>query len=225
MMKNVISFLSRLRRNNNREWFMAHKDEYTAVKKYIDGLAEELIAALGAYDPTVAGLAAKDCTYRIYRDVRFSHNKDPYKTHVGIYVCPGGKKSGYAGYYFHVEPGDDGQGQYFLTAGLYMPEGSVLKSMRDEIYDNGDAIEAAIKKAKGFSVDMSGQLKRLPKGYAPGSPHEEYLKLKDFFVTKNVDEKWLAQDNLAQAIAKEFSKTTEFISILNRAVKYAHEEM
>ena len=159
-MEDIIRFLEQLRRHNNREWFEANKLWYRDVKARFDGLVARLIDAIAAFDPSVAGLAVKDCTYRIYRDTRFSPNKEPYKTHFGAYFCPRGKKSGYAGYYFHVEPQGDGLiGGHLLSAGLYMPEPNVLKSVRDEIFDNGERFvergEPAETGAGRFSVRQS----------------------------------------------------------------------
>ena len=101
-MKRVLEYLRNLAANNNKVWFDAHKDEYLLAKKVFEDFTEQLIAKVEAFDPTVKGLTVKDCTYRIYRDVRFSKDKSPYKTHMGCYICRGGKKSGYSGYYFHV---------------------------------------------------------------------------------------------------------------------------
>lgn len=225
-MKEVIEFLSELKDNNNREWFEANRSRYAGVKKVFDAFATELIAHIGAFDPSTAGLGLKDCTYRIYRDTRFSHDKTPYKTHMGVYVCRGGKKSGYAGYYFHVEPGTDGRAAHgLMSAGLYMPEGNVLKSMREEIYDNGAALEADVCAAGGFALDTSNKLKRLPAGYPADAPHGELLKQKDLYLVKYFDEAWLLQKELAAAAAREFERTLPFVLRLNRAVEYAHEEM
>ena len=156
-MEDIIRFLEQLRRHNNREWFEANKLWYRDVKARFDGLVARLIDAIAAFDPSVAGLAVKDCTYRIYRDTRFSPNKEPYKTHFGAYFCPRGKKSGYAGYYFHVEPQGDGLiGGHLLSAGLYMPEPNVLKSVRDEsvrfFVERGEPAETG---AGWFSVRQS----------------------------------------------------------------------
>lgn len=105
IMQAIIDFLRQLSQNNNREWFMAHKSEYQQAQARFNELTEQLILGISQFDSSVSGLTAKDCIYRIYRDVRFSKDKSPYKTHMGAYVCPGGKKSGYAGYYFHVGTG------------------------------------------------------------------------------------------------------------------------
>jgi uncharacterized protein (TIGR02453 family) len=224
-MKRVLDFLSELRVNNNREWFNANKGRYSEANAVFSVFAENLIAAIGQFDPAVRGLALRDCTYRIYRDTRFSPDKTPYKTHKGVYVCPAGKKSGNAGYYFHVEPEGDGLiGGHVFDAGIYMPEPAVLKSVRDEIFDNGEAISAAVCKAHGFELDRSNALKRTPKGYPSDTPYDEYLRLKDFHLSKSINDDYLLADGLVERVAADFRTTYELVSLLNRATKYAHEE-
>lgn len=222
-MKNVINFLSALRLNNNREWFEAHRSEYQAALDEFNAFTEKLIAGLTTIDPGVAGLQVKDCTYRIYRDTRFSNDKTPYKIHMGAYVCPHGKKSGYAGYYFHVEPaGGCYLGNSLLATGLYMPSPEVLKSIRDEIDDNGAQIQAAIEKAQGFTLDQENKLQRVPKGYPADSPYAELLKLKDISLMRQVDEDFLLSADLVDRIVEAFRPTVELNKLLNRAVDYAY---
>lgn len=221
-----MDFLAAVRVNNNRDWFEAHKNDYKEAMEEFNAFAEKLIAGIGSFDPAVRGLTVKDCTYRIYRDVRFSPNKDPYKTHMGVYVCRGGKKSNYAGYYFHVEPSADGiLGGNVMTAGLYMPHPAILKSVRQEILDNGGQFESAVKKAKGFRLDEVNKLKRLPTGYTPGTPYDEYLKLKDIYVSKAPDEKYLLSPGLAEKAAADFRGTYDLITFLNRAVELGLEDI
>lgn len=225
-MKKIIAFLSELRENNDREWFARNKTRYEEIRQEFDAFVEQLIVAIARFDPSVAGLSVKDCTYRIYRDTRFSKNKEPYKTHIGAYVCSGGKKSGRAGYYFHIEPKGDGLiGGNLMSSGLYMPEPNVLRSIRDEFYDNGKQMLAAIAKAKGFRLNGENKLKRVPAGYAADSPYAEYLKLKDIYLERFFDDDFLLQDRLAEAAAAEFRKTAGFTALLNRAVDFAREEM
>lgn len=225
-MKKVLDFLAELRLNNNRDWFEANKGRYREANETVNAFAEELIAAIGEFDPSVRGLTVRECSYRIYRDTRFSKDKTPYKTHIGVYICPGGKKSGNAGYYFHIEPQGDGLlGHHLLSSGIYMPEPKVLKSIRDEIFDNGDEVEKAIKKAKGFRLDKSNSLKRTPTGYPADSKYDEYLKLKDFYLEKPVDDEYILGDDLVKRAAADFRLTYDFISLMNRAAEFAHEEM
>ena len=223
-METVLEFLSALRRNNDREWFAQNKEWYLRAQAEFNIIAQKLIDGISGFDPMVRGLALKDCTYRIYRDTRFSHNKEPYKTHMGAYVCPFGKKSGYAGYYLHVEHDEATGTDCFMSAGLYMPDPRVLKSVRYEIAENGDGFEEAVKKAKGFSLDPGNKLKRLPAGFLPGGKYDEYLKLKDIHLFKRFSARSAAQQGLAEYVVGEFSATYPFMSILNRAAEYAFEE-
>ena len=225
-MKKAIDFLTRLRENNNKVWFDEHKDEYKEAIGEFNAFAEELISEISRFDPTIGGLTLKDCTYRIYRDLRFSPNKDPYKTHFGAYIVRGGKKSGYAGYYFHIEPqGGNMTDGHFLVSGLHMPEAEYLRSVREDIVDHTDVLLAAIKKAKGFEIDRSASLKRLPLGYTPDEKYDDLLKLKDICLCKYVDDKFLLQKDLAKAVADEFRMTKDFLDFLNRAIDYVKEEI
>ncbi len=225
-MKEVISFLSDLAVHNDRDWFEANRGRYAVALEEFNGVAERLIAGIGKFDASTRGLAVKDCTYRIYRDVRFSPDKRPYKGYMGCYVCPGGKKSGKAGYYFHVEPRTDaGTAAYFLTTGLYMPEPKVLKSVRSEMADNAEGFLAAVEQAEGFFVNEERKLTRTPKGFPVGSPMDEYLKLKDICLEQAMEEKTLLRADVAEWAVGEFRKTYAFNKLLNKAVDYALEEM
>ena len=147
-MKEITQFLDRLVVNNNRPWFNEHKEEYLYVQDKFNRFAKELMARVADFDPTTAGLELKDCTYRSYRDQCFSIDKSPYKTHFGVYVCPGGKKSGNAGYYFHVEAKEaEYIGRNILACGIYNPTPELVKMIREEIYVNGAAFDAALKEA------------------------------------------------------------------------------
>ena len=225
-MKSVIDFLVGLRSDNSKEWFDAHKAEYKAAKAEFEDFTAQLIDGIAGFDPSVRGLAVKDCTYRIYRDIRFSNDKTPYKTHMGAYICRGGKKSGNAGYYFHVEPAGDGGmiGGHLLTAGLYMPEPEVLRSVREDICYNGAEFEANVRKAEGFRMATDNALKRVPLGFPADSPYAEWLKLKDVYIEMGVDDSFMTSPALIDRTVKAFSLTVDFIHQLNRAADYAREQ-
>ncbi|MEG0499345.1 MAG: DUF2461 domain-containing protein [Alistipes sp.] len=225
-MKKIIEFLRELNAHNEREWFDAHRAEWKLVQTQFNAFTEELIEGIASFDPSVRGLSFKDCTYRIYRDTRFSPDKTPYKNHIGAYIAPRGKKSGYAGYYFHIEPSDDGLcGRSLLSAGLYCPEAPLLRSVRDEIFDNGAELVTAMTEAHGFDLDQSNQLKRTPKGFPAESEFDALLRHKDFYLTKNISEEFLLSKDLLDNTLTEFRRTQHFIEILNRAVRFAYEEM
>ena len=144
-MKEVIDFFRRLHDNNTREWFDANRAEWTRVKGRFADFTGQLIEGIASFDPTVRGLRPQDCTYRIARDTRFSPDKSPYKTYIGAYIAPKGKKSGFAGYYFHIEPcADSLVWCNLLSAGAVCIEPTVLRSIREEVLDNGAQILSLI---------------------------------------------------------------------------------
>jgi uncharacterized protein (TIGR02453 family) len=136
-MKEILQFLRDLSCNNNKEWFTANKDRYQKVLAKWYDFCEQLICEIGKYDSDIASLTIKDCTYRIYRDTRFSKDKTPYKTHFGVFLAPGGKKSMHAGYYFHI--GTGGGNSYpeahMLASGNYCYDSKTVKVLREDISD------------------------------------------------------------------------------------------
>lgn len=226
-MKQVIAFLRELHDNNNREWFDAHRAEWKRVKTRFAGFTEQLIDGISAFDLSVRGLRVQDCTYRIARDTRFSPDKTPYKEYIGAYIAPGGKKSGYAGYYFHVEP-DTGEGStygHMLAVGLYCPEPVVLRSVRDEIFDNGAEVERTIREADAFTLCRDNTLRRTPKGYPSGRAYDELLRLRELLLERRLTERELLDDGLLERTLEAFRQTQPFVALLNRAVQFAYEEM
>lgn len=224
-METILKFLKQIQANNNKEWFEAHKSEFMAANEVFNNFVEKLIAGISSFDPSIKGLTVKDCTYRFYRDTRFSTNKMPYKTHLGAYICPHGKKSGYAGYYFHIEPEGNGflNGSQ-LDTGLYCPDPKILKSIREEIVLNGDKFEETLRDIGGFVLEDSQALKKVPRGYPADSPYAEYLKLKNPCLCKSVDEAFILDKNLLENTLKAFKTTVAFNTWLNKAVKYAYDE-
>ena len=225
-MKEVLDFLRRLHDNNRREWFDAHRGEWLEVKARFAAFTERLIEGIAAFDPTIRGLRVQDCTYRIARDTRFSADKRPYKSHIGAFAAPRGKKSGFAGHYLHLEPaGDSLLGGSVLASGIYCPEPVVLRSLREEVLDHGDELLQAIAAAPGFRLDTTNRLKRVPTGFPADSEYADLLKLKDFYIEKSIDNRSLESDALLGYALEEFRRTQPFIAQLNRAVEYAYEEM
>ena len=226
-MTHILEFLSALRLNNNREWFEAHRSWYLQTKTEFETFVTDLIDGIAGFDPTIRGLTVKNCTYRIYRDTRFSHDKSPYKTHMGAYICRGGKNSGYSGYYFHIEPrnSEGFVGCSLLSTGIYMPEPKVVRSIREEIDDHGPDFLSALKRASGFHLNQENKLRRVPVGFSAENAMAEYLKLKDFYLEKELDDTFLSAPDLLQKTVTAFKKTKSFNDLINRAVQYAYEEM
>jgi len=223
-MEKVLQFLNNVQQNNNRDWFNNNKAEYLKAKETFDNFAEQLIAGIGQFDATINNLTLKDCTYRIYKDTRFSKDKTPYKTHMGVYIAPGGKKSGYAGYYFHLEAtGSNYIGSHLLSTGSYKPQKEALKSIREEVMLNGKEFLQTVGMAKGFTLETGNSLVKVPTGFPSDSPYAEYFKLKDFFLTKNIDHNFVNSPELLANTIAEFKKTIAFKELLNKAIQYAYE--
>lgn len=225
-MEEIIDFLRRLHDNNDREWFDTHRSEWAHVKARFAAFTAQLIEGVASFDATVRGLRPQDCTYRIARDTRFSADKRPYKDYIGAFIAPKGKKSGFAGYYFHLEPcGDNLLGCNLLSAGAVCLEPAVLRSVREEILDNGAEFVQAAQAARGFRICENNRLKRTPTGFPAGTEFDHLLRLKDFYLEKPVSEEFILSDDLVERTVEEFRLTQPFVAILNRAVQYAYDEM
>ena len=228
-MKRVLAFLRELRENNNTVWFHAHRAEYEEVRSYFNDFAVRLIAKVQEFDASVAGLELKDCTYRINRDIRFSSDKSPYKTHMGVFICPGGKKSGKAGYYIHVSPEGEGGGGYpdgcMLAIGNYCYDKKVVEIVREDIEDDGAFFDGMIQNAKqkGYQLDCEDSLKRVPRGFNADSPYAEYLKLKSYCLSKRVSEEFVCAESLMENVVEEFRSQKSFNDYLNKVADYVEE--
>lgn len=225
MMKEIIDFLLQLERNNNREWFHVHKSDYQAAQEQFNAFVEKLIAGIADFDPTVSGLTARDCTYRIYRDTRFSPDKRPYKCHLGTFVCPGGKKSGYSGYYFQVGPQESGYpGGNMLASGNYLFDPKVIRVLRDDISHDDGEFERTLRQAPLFSLDRSDMLKRVPNGYPKDAPFSPYLMYRSYCLLYEPGRQFMLDGRLLERTLDAFRTTQPFIAYLNRATSYVNEE-
>lgn len=179
----ILKFLKDLTRHNDRAWFDTNKSRYLKAKAGFEQVVEAVLNEVLKFDPALAGLDAKKLPFRIYRDVRFSKDKRPYKTNMGAGFSPNGRLVQEPGYYLHVEPGN----KSFVAGGIYMPDASNLAKIRQEIDYNPDELNKIIA-AKKFrdtfgDFDDFDKLKTAPKGYPKDHPQIEWLKLKSFIVT------------------------------------------
>jgi len=220
-MKELLDYYLRLSQHNEKPWFDEHRAEYEASKRKLEDFAEAFIQGVGTFDPRCRGLQPKDCTYRIYRDVRFSADKRPYKDWHGVYVCPQGKKSGRAGYYIHFEPAND---HYFVCGGLYNPSREVLQSVREQLsLDSEEFHREVLACGEDFHLNWDNALKRMPRGFCETDLHSEYYRLKSYEIYKPLSRRdVLAPDFLAKALSylKRCYSLNEW---LNRCVDYAYE--
>lgn len=220
LQSSTLKFLKDLKKNNNKPWFDAHRKEYEEAKTDFANFIQQVIDKYAKNDPSIKLLAAKDCMFRINRDIRFSKDKTPYKTNIGAYINRGGKKSLYGGYYFHCEPG-----QSFVGGGLWMPMPPELNKVRQEIDYNFPAFKKIItsKKFKSVYKDLSRDkeyvLSRVPKGYESTDEAAEYLKLKSFVSLTTLKDADLTSKNLLKKTVDAFEALQPLIHFVNEAVE------
>lgn len=215
--KETVEFLKKLDKNNNRDWFNANKDAFIKANDNVIAVTGDLISRVAKFDPQVSGIDPKSCVFRIYRDVRFSKDKSPYKTNLGAFISPGGKKAMLPGYYFHVQPG-----MYFSAAGKHMPDASELLKIRNAIAANTKEF-LKIVNAKPFKTrfsDLDGdRLTKPPKGFSADHEAIEFLRLKSFTVTEEFSEKEAIGKDYPKLLADSFKAAYPLVTFLRNALK------
>jgi len=214
--KTTIKFLKNLSENNYREWFHEHRDEYQTAKKEFEEVISLLLSGICKFDKQLVGVTPKDSIFRINRDIRFSHDKSPYKSNFGGYMVRGGRKSPYAGYYLHIEPGT-----YFLSGGLYIPQPPVLKEVRNFIYDYTDEFLTIIndkKFKKHFGAVEGDRIQTVPKGFPKDFEHLDLLRFKSYNVSKLLSNDDLTKKDFIERSLEVFQAMKPFNDFLNRAV-------
>lgn len=216
-MQKTLNFLKTIKSNNNKDWFDKNKDRYIEAKEEFELFVDKLIKGTAKFDKKISSdMKAKDCVFRIYKDVRFSKDKTPYKSNFGASINPGGKKSLVAGYYLHLEPGAS-----FLAGGVYMPQPDMLNAIRQEIDYNTDAFLKILRSAsfKKFfkGLDEEDKLKTAPKGFEKDHPHIELLKNKHFIVSYPLSDKQLSEKNADATILAGFKAMYPFLEYLREA--------
>ena len=216
----TIKFLKDLKKNNSKEWFDKNRKVYEAAKDDFASLVNNVINQFGKKDASIATLTAKDCMFRINRDVRFSKDKSPYKTNLGAAFTKGGKKAIVAGYYFHCEPG-----QAFVGGGLWMPDADVVKKVRQEIDYSFDEFSKIIKNKKfiaqykNLEITDETSLTREPKGYEKNNPAIQFIKLKSWLAMSSLTDAELTDKNLTKKIVAAFEALQPLIEFLNRGIE------
>jgi len=213
----TIKFLNELSVNNNKPWFDGHRDEYEQAKEDFEAFVTGLINGLAEKDPVYKEQKAKNCVFRIYRDVRFSKDKTPYKDHFGAYISKGGKKFNGAGFYVHLHPGN----RSFAGGGLWEPEPEILKAVRQEVDYNFADFKKIIddKKFKKLFEKIAGeQAKKAPQGYTEDNPAIDYLKMKSYTVMHQLPDTVIAGKDVSKKVADVFTNMWPFIDFLNHAV-------
>ena len=217
MNKETFKFLKEIKLNNNREWFLQHKSEYEAIRKDFECDIENIINQISLFDNELSGVRMKQCVYRIYKDMRFSSDKTPYKTNLGAFMTKFGKKLDRAGYYLHIEPGCS-----MICAGLWFPSPALLKAQRRAIYENIDEFNDIINE-KSFtenfgSLNFENSLKKLPIGFDKDFEFPELLKLKDFGVVKYLPDDFFFKNNWIDEVATLYKSTKPLNNFLNYTI-------
>ncbi len=230
--KLIFSFLRDVAANNNRPWFQAHKAEYDAARAEFEAGVSQLINRIAGFDPSVAHLTVKDCTYRFYRDTRFSPDKSPYKNHFGAYVAAHGKKSLHGGYYVHLQPES-----CLVACGSYWLPTNILTSCRNEIMANeeewlrcveskeflkyyADSFEPCTERdswgtKQGFGLE---KLKTCPAGFPRDYQYVKYLRLKNYCCWYSVPDSFFEGDKWLTKVEPMFRAAKPMQDFINAVI-------
>ena len=220
LQQETLDFFGELRRNNTKDWFDQNREKYESAKVDYLRLTEVILAELQKFDHHLNHLRVKDCIFRINRDVRFSYDKTPYKTHLGIIFTQYGRKMEFASYYLHIDEMDES----FAGGGLYMPSADSLKKIRKEInyfYDELRVIiESEVFKKTYNDLDRTKDIVLVnpPKGFDRDHEGVEYLKLKSFTATKVIPSSWLTDPNGIDRVVNILKEIKPLNDFLNRAL-------
>ena len=215
-MKDILNFLADLELNNNREWFDENRTRYEETRNKFLVFTELLNHEIRTFDPEVPILAPKDCMFRIFRDVRFSNDKRPYKTNYGSFISRGGRKSGFAGYYLHLQPGSS-----FLGGGIYMPPSDRLKAVRQEIFlDPKGFLE--IKDDPEFQKllpdEYDDKLKTAPRDFPKDWEYIHLLRNKSYAYGRDLTEEEILSPSFMENILETFKALSRMNHFLNQAI-------
>ncbi|TGD57974.1 DUF2461 domain-containing protein [Flavobacterium humi] len=218
--KEAIQFIDDLKANNNTEWMHANKKRYENYKKEYHKFIASVLDEMKPLDPSLELLEVKNCTFRINRDIRFSKDKSPYKTNMGVWLTTNKNRKNSPGYYIHFEKGSS-----FIAGGVWCPEAEELKKIRKEIaffYDDLERIatDPAFQKEFGeIDREENNVLKKAPKGYEPDHPAIEFLKLKSFTCSRKIDDKLFSDKDFSKKIAQKLILIKPLNEFLNRALE------
>jgi uncharacterized protein (TIGR02453 family) len=199
----LTAFLADLAENNRREWFEEHRAEYQALREQFTAFVGELIERTADFDERVRWKDPKECLFRIYRDVRFSNDKSPYKTTFSAYVSEQNRRGAPPGYYLEV----DEKGVMMAAAGIWLPPADVLARLRASLAEHPERFEKVLR-ARGFRRAFGGlqgdRLTRPPRGYTAETPLIEHVKRKSYIVWRETDARALSHEDALAYVAGSF---------------------
>ncbi|MDB5049656.1 MAG: hypothetical protein JWO30_2727 [Fibrobacteres bacterium] len=212
--KRTFAFLAALKKHNDRDWFLENKPAYLEAKEDFETLVGELIQRIAAFDKSVQGLDPRKCSFRIFRDARFSKDKSPYKTNFGAHISAKENKfQERAGYYLHVEPGN-----CFLGGGAYTPSSPWLKAIRNAIAEDGKFFRRLITAPafkKQFGAMTGDTVKTVPQGFSKEHTHIDLLRHKDFLAMRQLKDAEVLAPGFAKEAAAAFKVLMPFERFLN----------
>jgi uncharacterized protein (TIGR02453 family) len=214
-LKPVLAYLRSLKRNNERPWFEEHRPAYERARSLFEAFVEEIIRGIGGFE-NMQGVVAKDCIFRIHRDVRFSKDKSPYKTHMSASIGPGGRKHYRFHYYLHLEPG----GRSMVAGGLHSPESAQLNRFRAAISRDARRFKSVVgeKSFRKYFGDVSGErLKKAPQGYDISHPEIELLRLKEVVAVHHLTDAEVLAPRFAAHAVKACAAMKPFLDYLRAA--------
>lgn len=211
----LYGFLKELRQNNNREWFHAHKAEYDRLREAWLADLQRLIDLMGQWDPRLLRFPAKECAHRIYRNLRFSQDKTPFKTYFSAFISPYGRHhDNHAGYYLHLDPDEKEGGLY---GGIWWPEAPLLKKLRHAIVDNIEEWEEAVGSLEAEWV--GDELKTAPKGWPKDHPQIKWLRMKSIGVRAEAGEKFFSSPGWVEKASGEFRAMSPMVNFINYSIE------
>jgi uncharacterized protein (TIGR02453 family) len=218
--KEALQFLEDLVANNNTEWMHANKKRYENYKKDYHNYIASILSEMKSLDQSLEPLEVKNCTFRINRDIRFSKDKSPYKTNMGVWFTQNKNRKNSPGYYIHFE-----KGKSFIAGGVWCPEPSELKQIRKEIEFFHDDLNAIVNNKSfknefgNFDRDENNMLKKAPKDFNPNHPAIEFLKLKSYTASQKIDDKLFTSPDFSKLIAQKLIALKPMNDFLRRALE------
>lgn len=218
-MNTILSYLSLLQKNNDRTWFNEHKEAFLLAQQRYEKLCQQFMLSVSQFDSDMQHVQFKECNFRIYRDIRFSKDKKPYKTHFGAFFAyPNGRKSHRGGYYLHIEPQHT-----FIGIGVWKPEKNHLQAIRQHIYDHYEEFRNMSTSSEfvqnfGTTLSHSDKLKRVPAGFPKDFQDPEILKHKNYIVSHPFDDEMVSSEKFVHYLAQKAESGYPFLAFLNEAI-------
>lgn len=213
----VMEFMKDLTEHNERRWFAANKSRYEAARQTMLSVAGSLIEGLREFDSELRCVEPQDCLYRIYRDVRFSPDKSPYKRHMGCYVNPRGRQSDHVGYYLHLQP----WGESFVAGGTWQLPTPILKMLRQKVINEIEEFRRIVEEEQFralYPEITDDPLKVLPRGVPRDFAYPEYLKCRSYCVTHRLDDDFFSQPGWMDEVVGMFRVAKPFLDFLNEVI-------